>query len=115
MNLVSFKASYPAFNDDLAISQALSEAELIIRRYDIDDDAKELALSYLVAHLLAIAPNQGATEQTVLRVKSGTNEVQFSDKDNLNNDWLNSSSYGMKLKLLINPPVEQLGFGGFVV
>lgn len=114
MDLVTFKAKYPNFQDDTAIGFALSEAELLITRYDIDADKLDVATAYLAAHLLAIQPASGATEQLVTLVRSDTNEVRFSEKMDTT-DWLGKSSYGELLKLLINPDISHLGFGGFVV
>lgn len=107
MDLASFKARYPSFTDDVVIQQALDDAGLFITIYDIADSQYELAMGYLTAHMLTV-PN-GATEQTVTKVKADTVEVQFSDKDNLVNDWLGQSSYGRMLKLLIKPKVKGIG------
>lgn len=114
MDLATFKGLYPDFKDDLAITSALSEAGILITTYNIDEDKLSLATAYLTAHLLALRPASGATEQVVTMVKSGTNEVKFSDKVNAS-DWLAKSSYGEMLKLLIKPDISHLGFGGFVI
>lgn len=101
MNLASFKQRYPLFVDDIATQQALDDAELLITPYNILESQRGLAIGYLAAHILTLQPTLGASEQTVLKVKSGTNEVQFSDKDN--KDWFSLSSYGAMFALLIQP------------
>jgi hypothetical protein len=107
MDLASFKTRYPSFTDDVVIQQALDDAGLFITIYDIADSQLEMAMGYLTAHMLTVS--NGATEQTVTKVKADTVEVQFSDKDNLVNDWLGQSSYGRMLKLLIKPKVKGIG------
>lgn len=101
MDLASFKQRYPLFADDIAIQQALSDAELLITPYNILESQKDLATGYLAAHILALQPTSGATEQTVLKVKADTVEVQFSDKDR--KDWFGQSSYGLMFAMLIRP------------
>lgn len=103
MNLASFKQRYPSFINDSLIQIALGDAELLITPYNILESQRELAIGYLAAHILTLQPTLGASEQTVLKVKSGTNEVQFSDKDN--KDWFSLSSYGVMFALMIQPAI----------
>lgn len=111
MDLVSFKQRYPSFADDAKIITALSDAELLITAYDIDDSKLDLAIAYLTAHLLTVP--QGASEPQVTKVKADTVEVSFSDKSAGVNDWLNLTSYGRLLALLIKP--KYTGIGIFTV
>lgn len=101
MDLASFKQRYPSFANDNEIQIALDDAELLITPYNILESQRELAIGYLAAHILTLKPIEGASEQKVLKVKSGTNEVQFNDKDN--KDWFSLSSYGAMFALLIQP------------
>lgn len=101
MDLASFKQRYPSFTNDIEIETAIGDAEILIMPYNILESQKELAIGYLTAHILTLQPTSGATEQTVLKVKADTVEVQFSDKDN--RDWFSLSSYGVMFAMLIQP------------
>ncbi len=109
MDLVSFKARYPSFTDDVAIQLALDDAELLIDSYNIPDKKQPMAIGLMAAHLLTLQPNQGATEPYVTKVKADTVEVQFGDKVANINDWLNSTSYGQMLAQIIEPPTVGVG------
>lgn len=98
MDLASFKIRYPLFTDDLAIQMALDDAESLITVFTVEQSQKDLAIALLTAHVLSVPA--GVTEKAVIAVKSGEEEVKFSDKSNSNN-WLDTSSYGKQFMLLI--------------
>lgn len=115
MDLATFMARYPAFDDINTITTALSEAEILLSLYCIDDDKLGIAHGYLAAHLLALP--SGATELALKRLKAGSVELEFSDKSVTPQfDWLEQTSYGLMLKLLIKPePLKYAGIGLVVI
>ena len=99
MDLVSFKLRYPSFgDDDIRISLALSDAELLMSGFTAKPEHRALAVSYLAAHILTVP--SGVSKRAVVKVKSGDDEVQFDSKAD-DRDWLNMSSYGQQFLLLV--------------
>lgn len=116
MDLALFKARYPTFTDDTAITVALSDAEVLLQSYQIKPSQYDLAMTYMTAHLLtADNTDTDITEPQVKRTKADTVEVEFfqqGGKDSVN-DWLNSTKYGKLLLALIGKKVGSIGI--FVV
>ena len=116
MDLALFKARYPQFVDDVAITVALSDAEVLLQSYQIKPSQYDLAMAYMTAHLLTVDNTaEDITEPQVKRTKADTVEVEFFEqggKDSVN-DWLNSTKYGKLLLALIGR--KSTGVGIFVV
>lgn len=114
MDLALFKARYPQFADDVAITVALSDAEVLLQSYQIKPSQYDLAMAFMTAHLLT-ADKTDTTEPQVKRTKADTVEVEFfaqGGNDSVN-DWLNSTKYGKLLLALIGR--KSTGVGVFVV
>ena len=78
MDLALFKARYPQFVDDVAITVALSDAEVLLQSYQIKPSQYSLAMAYMTAHLLtADKTDTDTTEPQVKRTKADT--VEFAD------------------------------------
>ena len=116
MDLALFKARYPQFSDDVAITVALSDADVLLQSYQIKPSQYELAMAYMTAHLLTVDnTDTDTTEPQVKRAKADTVEVEFfaqGGKDSVS-DWLNSTKYGKLLLALIGR--KSTGVGIFVV
>lgn len=98
MDLASFKARYPMFEDDIAIQMALDDVKLLMSVFTVSELQRDLAVSLLTAHVLSVPA--GVTERAVIAVKSGEEEVKFSDRAGALG-WLDTSSYGKQFMLLI--------------
>ena len=115
MDLALFKARYPQFVDDVAITVALSDAEVLLQSYQIKPSQMSLAMAFMTAHLLTVDTTTDTTEPQVKRTKADTVEVEFfaqGGSDSVN-DWLNSTKYGKLLLALIGR--KSTGVGIFVV
>ena len=116
MDLALFKARYPQFSDDAAITVALSDADVLLQSYQIKPSQYDLAQAFMTAHLLTVDDTaEDVTEPQVKRAKADTVEVEFFEqggKDSVN-DWLNSTKYGKLLLALIGK--KTTGVGIFVV
>ena len=116
MDLALFKARYPQFVDDVAITVALSDAEVLLQSYQIKPSRYDLAMVYMTAHLLTVDDTaEDITEPQVKRTKADTVEVEFfaqGGSDSVS-DWLNSTKYGKLLLALIGR--KSTGVGIFVV
>lgn len=116
MDLALFKARYPQFVDDVAITVALSDADVLLRSYQIKPSQYDLAMAFMTAHLLTIDETAtDTTEPQVKRTKADTVEVEFfaqGGSDSVS-DWLNSTKYGKLLLALIGQ--KSTGVGIFVV
>ena len=115
MDIATFNARYPEFVDSNKVMTALSDADILLSTFCIDESKLFLAHGYLAAHLLSIS--NGAAELALKRVKAGPVELEFSDKAlGAKYDWLMQSSYGETLQLLVNdPPPTYDGIGMVVV
>ena len=115
MDLALFKARYPQFFDDAAITVALSDAEVLLQSYQIKPSQYDLAIAFMTAHLLtADNTDTDITEPQVKRTKADTVEVEFFAQGNgTADDWLNSTKYGKLLLALIGR--KSTGVGIFVV
>lgn len=115
MDLALFKARYPQFVDDVAITVALSDADVLLQSYQIKPSQHDLAMAYMTAHLLTTDKTDTDTvEPQVKRVKAEV-EVEFfaqGGSDSVS-DWLNSTKYGKLLLALIGR--KSTGVGIFVV
>ena len=115
MDLALFKARYPQFSDDVAITVALSDADVLLQSYQIKPSQYDLAMAFMTAHLLTTDTTTDTTEPQVKRTKADTVEVEFfqqGGKDSTT-DWLNSTKYG---KLLLDIKKQKsTGVGIFVV
>ena len=103
MDLALFKARYPQFSDDVAITVALSDADVLLQSYQIKPSQMSLAMAYMTAHLLTVDDTaEDITEPQVKRVKAEV-EVEFFEQggSDSTNDWLNSTKYGKLLLALI--------------
>ena len=104
MDLALFKARYPQFVDDVAITVALSDADVLLQSYQIKPSQYDLAMAFMTAHLLTVDDTDtDTTEPQVKRTKADTVEVEFfqqGGKDSTT-DWLNSTKYGKLLLALI--------------
>lgn len=116
MDLALFKARYPQFVDDVAITVALSDADVLLQSYQIKPSQYDLAMAYMTAHLLTVDYTaEDITEPQVKRTKADTVEVEFfaqRGSDSVS-DWLNSTKYGKLLLALIGR--KSTGVGIFVV
>ena len=115
MDLALFKARYPQFSDDVAITVALSDAEVLLQSYQIKPSQYDLAMAFMTAHLLTVDTTTDTTEPQVKRTKADTVEVEFfaqGGSDSVS-DWLNSTKYGKLLLALIGR--KSTGVGIFVV
>ena len=116
MDLALFKARYPQFVNDVAITAALSDADVLLQSYQIKPSQYDLAMAYMTAHLLTVDEvAEDVTEPQVKRTKADTVEVEFfaqGGKDSTT-DWLNSTKYGKLLLALIGR--KSTGIGIFVV
>ena len=115
MDLALFKARYPQFVDDVAITVALSDADVLLQSYQIKPSQYSLAMAFMTAHLLTTDTTTDTTEPQVKRTKADTVEVEFfaqGGSDSVN-DWLNSTKYGKLLLALIGR--KSTGIGIFVV
>ena len=115
MDLALFKARYPQFSDDVAITVALSDADVLLQSYQIKPSQYSLAMAFMTAHLLTVDTTADTTEPQVKRAKADTVEVEFfaqGGKDSVS-DWLNSTKYGKLLLALIGR--KSTGVGIFVV
>lgn len=115
MDLALFKARYPQFSDDVAITVALSDAEVLLQSYQIKPSQYDLAMAFMTAHLLTVDTTTDTTEPQVKRAKADTVEVEFfaqGGNDSVS-DWLNSTKYGKLLLALIGR--KSTGVGIFVV
>lgn len=115
MDLALFKARYPQFSDDVAITVALSDAEVLLQSYQIKPSQYDLAMAFMTAHLLTVdETSEDTTEPQVKRVKAEV-EVEFFTQGGSDsvNDWLNSTKYGKLLLALIGR--KSTGVGIFVV
>ena len=115
MDLALFKARYPQFIDDVAITVALSDAEVLLQSYQIKPSQMSLAMAYMTAHLLTVDTTTDTTEPQVKRTKADTVEVEFFAQGGSDSttDWLNSTKYGKLLLALIGR--KSTGVGIFVV
>ena len=115
MDLASFKARYPQLSDDVAITVALSDAEILLQSYQIKPSQYDLAMAYMTAHLLTTDTTTDTTEPQVKRAKADTVEVEFFEQGGSDSttDWLNSTKYGKLLLALIGR--KSTGIGIFVV
>ena len=115
MDLALFKARYPQFVDDVAITVALSDAEVLLQSYQIKPSQYDLAMAFMTAHLLTTDTTTGTTEPQVKRTKADTVEVEFFAQGGSDSttDWLNSTKYGKLLLALIGR--KSTGVGIFVV
>ena len=115
MDLALFKARYPQFSDDVAITVALSDAEVLLMSYQIKPSQYSLAMAFMTAHLLTVDTTTDTTEPQVKRAKADTVEVEFFAQggSDSTNDWLNSTKYGKLLLALIGR--KSTGIGIFVV
>ncbi len=114
MDIIEFKERYPSFTDDKEVQIALSDADVLLSAFCIAPSKLGLAHGYLAAHILSIP--SGGSSQAVKRVKAGSVEVEFTDKNiTAQLDWLNMSSYGQLFKLLITPRSMYAGIGMVVV
>lgn len=115
MDLALFKARYPQFVDDVAITVALSDAEVLLQSYQIKPSQYDLAMAYMTAHLLTVDTATDTTEPQVKRTKADTVEVEFFAQGGSDSttDWLNSTKYGKLLLALIGR--KSTGVGIFVV
>ena len=116
MGLALFKSRYPQLSDDVAITVALSDAEILLQSYQIKPSQYDLAMAYMTAHLLtADKTDTDTTEPQVKRAKADTVEVEFFAQggSDSTNDWLNSTKYGKLLLALIGR--KSTGIGIFVV
>ena len=115
MDLALFKARYPQFSDDVAITVALSDAEVLLQSYQIKPSQYDLAMAYMTAHLLTVDTTTDTTEPQVKRTKADTVEVEFFAQGGSDSttDWLNSTKYGKLLLALIGR--KSTGVGIFVV
>ena len=115
MDLALFKARYPQFSDDVAITVALSDAQVLLQSYQIKPSQMSLAMAFMTAHLLTVDTTTDTTEPQVKRTKADTVEVEFfaqGGSDSVS-DWLNSTKYGKLLLALIGR--KSTGIGIFVV
>lgn len=115
MDLALFKARYPQFVDDVAITVALSDAEILLQSYQIKPSQYDLAMAFMTAHLLTVNDTaEDTTEPQVKRVKAEV-EVEFFEQGGSDSvsDWLNSTKYGKLLLALIGR--KSTGVGIFVV
>ena len=115
MDLALFKARYPQFSDDAAITVALSDADVLLQSYQIKPSQMSLAMAFMTAHLLTVDTTTDTTEPQVKRTKADTVEVEFfaqGGSDSVS-DWLNSTKYGKLLLALIGR--KSTGIGIFVV
>ena len=116
MDLALFKARYPQFVDDAAITVALSDAEVLLMSYQIKPSQYDLARAFMTAHLLTVDnTDTDTTEPQVKRAKADTVEVEFFAQGGSDSttDWLNSTKYGKLLLALIGR--KSTGVGIFVV
>ena len=114
MDLALFKARYPQFVDDVAITVALSDAEVLLQSYQIKPSQYSLAMAFMTAHLLTTdKTDTDTTEPQVKRTKADTVEVEFFAQGGSVSDWLNSTKYGKLLLALIGR--KSTGVGIFVV
>ena len=116
MDLALFKARYPQFSDDAAITVALSDAEVLLQSYQIKPSQMSLAMAFMTAHLLTVDDTaEDVTEPQVKRAKADTVEVEFFQQGGSDSatDWLNSTKYGKLLLALIGR--KSTGIGIFVV
>ena len=115
MDLALFKARYPQFSDDVAITVALSDADVLLQSYQIKPSQYSLAMAYMTAHLLTTDTTTDTTEPQVKRTKADTVEVEFFQQggNDSTTDWLNSTKYGKLLLALIGK--KSTGVGIFVV
>ena len=116
MDLALFKARYPQFVDDAAITVALSDAEVLLQSYQIKPSQYDLAMAFMTAHLLTVdETSEDTTEPQVKRTKADMVEVEFFQQGGKGsvNDWLNSTKYGKLLLALIGR--KSTGVGIFVV
>ena len=115
MDLALFKARYPQFSDDVAITVALSDAEVLLQSYQIKPSQYSLAMAFMTAHLLTVDTTTDTTEPQVKRAKADTVEVEFFAQGGSDSttDWLNSTKYGKLLLALIGR--KSTGVGIFVV
>lgn len=115
MDLALFKARYPQFSDDVAITVALSDAEILLQSYQIKPSQYDLAMAFMTAHLLTVDTTTDTTEPQVKRTKADTVEVEFFAQGGSDSttDWLNSTKYGKLLLALIGR--KSTGIGIFVV
>ena len=115
MDLALFKARYPQFVDDVAITVALSDAEVLLQSYQIKPSQYDLAMAFMTAHLLTADTTTDTTEPQVKRAKADTVEVEFFAQGGSDSttDWLNSTKYGKLLLALIGR--KSTGVGIFVV
>ena len=115
MDLALFKARYPQFVDDVAITVALSDAQVLLQSYQIKPSQYDLAMAFMTAHLLTTdKTDTDTTEPQVKRVKAEV-EVEFFEQggSDSTNDWLNSTKYGKLLLALIGRKSTSVGI--FVV
>ena len=115
MDLALFKARYPQFSDDVAITVALSDADVLLQSYQIKPSQYDLAMAFMTAHLLTVDDTaEDTTEPQVKRVKAEV-EVEFFAQggSDSTSDWLNSTKYGKLLLALIGR--KSTGVGIFVV
>lgn len=108
MDILEFKARYPQFTDDVQIAFKVQEAEKLLPTFNIEEKDWEIAMQYMVAHLLTLAEQEGASEPIVTRVKADNVEVSFSDRVNPNN-WLYKTSYGQLFLMLIKARIKEIG------
>lgn len=115
MDLALFKARYPQFSDDVAITVALSDADVLLQSYQIKPSQYDLAMAFMTAHLLTVDTTTDTTEPQVKRTKADTVEVEFFAQGGSDSttDWLNSTKYGKLLLALIGR--KSTGVGIFVV
>ena len=115
MDLALFKARYPQFVDDVAITVALSDADVLLQSYQIKPSQYSLAMAFMTAHLLTVDTTTDTTEPQVKRTKADTVEVEFFAQGGSDSttDWLNSTKYGKLLLALIGR--KSTGIGIFVV
>lgn len=115
MDLALFKARYPQFVDDVAITVALSDAEVLLQSYQIKPSQYDLAQAFMTAHLLTTDTTTDTTEPQVKRTKADTVEVEFFAQGGNDSviDWLNGTKYGKLLLALISR--KSTGVGIFVV
>ena len=116
MDLALFKARYPQFSDDAAITVALSDADVLLQSYQIKPSQMSLAMAFMTAHLLTVDDTDtDMTEPQVKRTKADTVEVEFFAQGGSDSttDWLNSTKYGKLLLALIGR--KSTGVGIFVV
>ena len=116
MDLALFKARYPQFVDDVAITVALSDADVLLQSYQIKPSQYSLAMAFMTAHLLTVDDTaEDTTEPQVKRAKADTVEVEFFEQGGSDtaSDWLNGTKYGKLLLALIGR--KSTGVGIFVV